>query len=224
MLCKVAAAGAIAGVMSFASASFAGVILQESHAGVVALQSTDWVDALSVPQFDDMDGARELVSIGVFIDGSVSGSAGIESMDQAPTTIAVELSAEISLSLGDAVLGVVLPIADDSFNATGYDGSIDFGGTSGRSFAMLTASDVDDILLTAADDVFIDFLGSGDISLTGKALGTSFGSGSGNLVLEFSTQAAMAYRINYNFVEVPTPGSIAVIACCSGLLGTRRRR
>jgi hypothetical protein len=223
MIRNLALAGVIAGGMSCAPIASAGVILEESHAGMVDLQSTDWAESLSVPQFDEMNGARTLVSICIHLEGGVSGSAALESLDNAPAKITAELSAEISLSLGATSLGVVLPIADDTFNASSFDGTIDFGGTSGMTFEKLAASDTDDTKLTDADAAFAEFLGNGFVKLDGEAHGTSFGSGAGNLVLQFSTSAEMAYRITYKYVEIPAPGALAIFASAS-LMASRRRR
>ncbi len=223
MIRKIAMAGVLAGGLSCASIASAGVILEEAHAGLVDMQSTDWTESLSVPQFDEMNGARQLVSICIHLEGGVSGSASLESLDNGPATVTVELSAEISLSLGGALLGVVLPIADDSFEASVFDGNIDFGGTSGMTFEKLAASDSTDVKLTNADDSFASFLGDGNVKLDGDAHGTSFGSGAGNLVLQFNTDAEMSYRIVYKYTEIPAPGTLAIFAG-AGLAATRRRR
>lgn len=223
MIRYLAAAGVIAGAVSFAHSANAGILLEESHSGMVDLQSTNWSESLAVNQFDDMDGTRQLVSICIYLEGGVSGSAALESLDNAAAEVSVELSAEISLSLGDALLGVLIPIADDSFNATAFDGTIDFGGTSGMTFAKLEASDSTDIKLTDADESFASFIGDGTVKLTGDAVGTSFGAGAGNLVLQFTTQAEMAYRLTYKYTEIPTPGT-AVLLAGAGLAGIRRRR
>jgi len=223
MLRYLALTGACAGAMSCASASYAGVLLEESYSGMVDLQSTDWTESLSVPQFDEMGGLRELVSISIFLEGGVSGSAALESLDNAPTKVVAELSAEISISLGAELLGVVIPIADGSFNASAFDGMVDFGGTSGMTFENLAATDSTDVNLTDADAAFAAFLGNGSVKLDGEARGTSFGSGAGNLVLQFTSAAEMAYRITYNYTEIPTPGALAIFAG-AGLIALRRRR
>ena len=223
MIRNLAKAGVIAGALLFASASYAGAILEESYSGMVDLQSTDWAESLLVQQFDEGNGARKLVSICIHLEGTVSGSAGLESLDASPAKIAVELSAMISLSLGDVTLAVVLPIADDTFNASAFDGTIDFGGTSGMTFEKLSASDNADNKLTAENAAFGKFLGDGSVKLDGEATGSSSGSGAGNLILQFNTQAALAYRITYKYTEVPAPGSLAILAG-AGMMASRRRR
>jgi hypothetical protein len=220
---NLARAGVIAGGLSFASASYAGALLEESYSGMVDLQLTDWTESLSVQQFDEHNGDRKLVSICIHLEGLVSGSAALESLDNSPAKVSVQLSAMISLSLAGSDLAVIIPIADDSFNASSFDGMIDFGGTSGMTFEKLAASDSTDNKLTLEDAAFAKFLGDGMVKLDGNASGTSFGSGAGNLVLQFNTQASMEYRITYKYTEIPAPGSVAILAS-AGLATSRRRR
>lgn len=223
MIRNLARAGVIAGGLSFASASYAGALLEESYSGMIDLQSTDWTESLSVQQFDEQNGDRKLVSICIHLEGTVSGSAALESLDNSPAKVSVQLSAMISLSLGGSDLAVIIPIADDSFNASSYDGVLDFGGTSGMTFEKLSGSDSADNKLTFEDASFAKFLGDGMIKLEGNANGTSFGSGAGNLLLQFNTEASMSYRITYKYTEVPAPGSVVILAG-AGLVTSRRRR
>ncbi|MCB9839119.1 MAG: choice-of-anchor E domain-containing protein [Phycisphaeraceae bacterium] len=223
MIRTLALTGVLAGALFFAPAAFAGAVLEESYSGMVSLQSTDWEESLDVQQFDEMGGARKLVSICIHLEGAVTGSAGLESLDNSPAKVHVELSAHISLSLNGSSLGVVIPIANDSFNASAFDGIIDFGGSSGMTFSALSASDSADNKLTANDDAFASFIGDGSVKLDGAAMGTSFGSGAGNLVLQFNTQAELAYRITYKYTEVPAPGA-SILLAGMGLAASRRRR
>jgi len=216
--------GAFAGAIFAAPTTEAGTILEESYTGFVELQSTDWAETLEVPQFDDNGGLHELVSVCIHLEGGVTGSAALESLDNAPTTIMANLSAEISLSLNGFLLGVVIPIANDSFDATAFDGDIDFAGTSGMTFAQLQATDSDQIKLVPDDEAFASFIGNSTIPLNGEADGASSGSGAGNLILQFNTQAEMFFRITYKYRVIPAPGTAAFLLAGMGLSGVRRRR
>lgn len=57
-------------------------------------QITNWTNMLSVQQFDSSLGT--LQSVLVTLDGLVEGSAKTESMDSAPSTVTLDLQAEIS--------------------------------------------------------------------------------------------------------------------------------
>jgi len=202
-----------------ASAS-AGLI---SHNGSLPTTTTNWSTNIDVPQFDDMGGTRVLKSISVFLGGTVSGTAKGESLDNAPTVVDLFLKADISLSLGGSQLAIVIPVADASFNATAHDGTVDFGGSSGATFSNLNATDSVKELLTLGGDDLSPWIGGGNVTLVGAATGTSSGSGAGNLILSFATDASLSWMVSYDYNIVPAPGAAALFGL-AGVVGIRRRR
>lgn len=185
---------------------------------------TNWSSAVNLPKFDSSLG--ELVRVRWRIVGQVSGNVAFESLDGAATTITTELSASISLTRPDSsVLSVVLPVVNNSDSVTAFDGTIDFGGTSGMSYAGLSGSASANAASTAAADIALFTAAApGDtISLPVVATGTSSGSGAGNLLLLFSTFASADVRVCYEYTVVPAPSAMAMLAL-SGLAATRRRR
>lgn len=194
----------------------------ETHQGSFGPQSTNWIEAFDVPQFDTQGGTRVLDCVEIFLKGTVSGSASAESLDAEPALISLNLQATISLSMGMTQLAVVIPVANTLFNAAAFDGVIDFGGASGASFQSLMQMDQTTTTLTAPGDL-APWIGNGVVGLTGDAGGQSFGSGAGNLVTIFMTDAAMEFEVTYSFTLVPTPGAMA-LAGVAGLVGLRRRR
>ena len=102
--------------VSVAASASAGMNNPETYNGSVPLTTTEWVQDVDVPQFDPMNGTRELICVELFIKGTVSGTAEAESLDKEPAEINVDLSAEVGLALNMTNLGVVIPIADASFS------------------------------------------------------------------------------------------------------------
>ncbi|TVQ31449.1 MAG: choice-of-anchor E domain-containing protein [Phycisphaeraceae bacterium] len=198
---------------SYASA---GMIVQS---GSLPLSSTNWSEDFQINQFDDMGGLRILEEVCWTLTGYVEGTAAAESMDAAPATINLTLSAIVSLSLGMTTLDVVLPLVMTSFNATAFDGVVDFAGTSGATFSGL--SNTDSVMNSTM--MVAPFIGPGMVTLTGAAEGASTASGAGNLVASFSTNASMEYEIVYKYSLIPTPGAAALFGI-AGLSMIRRRR
>lgn len=194
----------------------------EQYQGSFGPQSTNWLAAFDVPQFDTQNGTRTLDCVEIFLKGTVSGSASAESLDNEPATVTLALQATISLSLGMTQLAVVIPVANAMFNASAFDGSIDFGGTSGATFSNLNQMDQTSVTLTAPADL-APWIGGGSVALAGEAQGQSFATGAGNLVTIFMTDGAMEYTVTYSFTVVPTPGA-AALAGIAGLVALRRRR
>jgi hypothetical protein len=213
---------AAAGVMALAGSAQAGFKhFEEMHGGSIKTQLTDWEYSVEVPQFDTKDGKRELLSVCVLITGDVFGSVDAESLDNEPATILVNLEALIGLSLGSNLLASVNPVASDSFKATAFDGAVDFGGTSGMMFDDMLDDEKDSAKIGPTDDDFGAFLGDGTVKLDASAMGLSSGSGAGNLVLQFNTQAGLEYKVIYKWV--PTPGASALLGL-AGITALRRRR
>jgi hypothetical protein len=110
------------------------------------------------------------------------------------------------------VLAGVVPVVSNTFNATAYDGVTDFGGTSGVSYLSLLASD--NLNGNVAPVDWAGWIGLGDVTLPVDAVGLSGGTGAGNLIQQFDTDAGADFLITYTYdaAGVPEPGSIAMSA------------
>ena len=87
-------------------------------------------------------------------------------------------------------------------------GDIDFGGPSGNSFLDLSGDDSDSNLITAD---LADFIGLGTIDLPVIGTGMSTGTGAGNLITQFTTDASAEIELIYDFtpiVEPPPTGGV----------------
>jgi len=168
-----------------------------SHCVSVPLSSTNWNTTLSIPKFTG--DCECLQSISFQLCGHVEGSAKFESMDASATTVMMNLQSTITLSRPDmSTLVVTIPLANTSDYVTAFDGVIDFGGTSGKTYAALAGDDVDSFVSTSPSD-FALFCGTGNINLPISALGTSNGSGAGNLILQFTTSASANATVTYTY-------------------------
>ncbi|MBL8764867.1 MAG: choice-of-anchor E domain-containing protein [Phycisphaerae bacterium] len=193
------------------------------YSASISLATTNWSDSISIPLFDPNLGS--LVSIEFYLSGMVAGNAAFESLDAAQSIVDLSLKAEIKLMRPDASsLVVVLPEVNTSDSVQSFDGSIDFGGDSGRTHNGLTSSMTEAFFSPPPVSDLALFTGNGTINLLVSAAGLSSASGAGNLITFFQTQASADVRVRYNYTTIPLPSvagmGLSGIAC----MGLRRRR
>lgn len=209
----------IAGTAATATAG----TFSETYSGDFELTTTNWNETFDVVGFDSQNGTRVLKSVEITLNGDVVGNAQAESLDMGATLIELSLQATLTLSLTAAgtELAEVIPVVNESFNASAFDGMIDFGGTSGVSFLELSgsASESESINTQSVLDEFIDVA---SVSLDADATGSSFGSGAGNLITQFATEAGLDWEITYVYNVIPAPGALALLGL-GGLVAGRRR-
>jgi hypothetical protein len=123
----------------------------------------------------------------------------------------MELSAAVSVTLASdpgTTLTIAAPAVTEVFDLTAFDGTLDFGGTSGTTFADIEEGDTaiqtftDAATLAAAT-------GSGSFGFLVDAVGTSFADATGgNISTFFLSQAAVTITVTYDYE--PVPAGIAV--------------
>lgn len=191
----------------------------------VSLQSVGWSEDFTLPQFDPSLGT--LNSITFTLQGTVNGDAKFESLDAQPSTVAMDLSSTLQLQRpGGTILVQVIPLASTVDNVGAYDGTIDFGGSSGKTYSGLSDTKTDSFISNppSASDLTL-FTGTGNIILPVVATASSSSSGPGSLITQFSTKASAYATVVYDYTPVPEPtGMIAMLAGFSGLVGFVRRR
>jgi hypothetical protein len=162
-------------------------------------KQTNWTETLSLPRFNPLSGT--LTSVQITLSGVVSGRVGFESLDSAPATLNLHLTATIAIRRPDhSVIFLVVPNAQLSEQVPAYDGVTDYGGTSGGE-RLLSASLDETYLLTNPADLAL-FIGSGAVDLPAVAVGSSSASGPGNVRLLRQAQAAGVFATaEYLFVN-----------------------
>ncbi len=219
LIASLTTVGTLAGLMGTAGVANA-AIMTRTFSDTFGLATTDIRNQLlSVQQFDASWGT--LKSVQVNFDGQLVGNALFENMDAKDQTITFDLSGNLQLVgpdfLESPLFNQTVSQAD-SLNATAFDGTIDFGGTSGGSFTGLTA-------LASGQKTYTDqsilnaFMGNGTIDFLFSALGNSRVTGSGNLISQINTQGGAMISVVYEYErtrEIPEPSVLFGLGLVAG--------
>ncbi len=159
--------------------------------------STDFTQSVSIPQFDPSLGT--LTAIDIVNAGTFTSHIKVESLDGAPSTITATDSGLLSLSgLGLTAL-VTNSSTSQSFNASAFDGVIDFAGTSGHDFGSQTAPGSTTITLSSPADLAM-YTGTGTVTFSEVAHATSGATGAGNLLTQINTSAGAQVTAVYHYI------------------------
>jgi hypothetical protein len=196
-----------------------------SFSDSIPLSITNWSSSATVSKFDPSLGT--LNSITFELEGHVEGAAKFESFDAALATVTMNLAADIELQRPDtSTLVISTPLVQTIDNVTAFDGTIDFGGTSGKTYTGLSADDSASTVSPPPASDLVLFTGLGNIMLPVKATGVSSGSGAGNLVMQFGTSASADVKVIYDYAPIPEPSTIVLLSTVFGglLVYVSRRR
>ncbi len=192
--------GVLLALLLGATASTAGTV---TYSGSLPLAATNWSGSMTFPKFPPELGCLD--SICVSLAGHVEGAAKFESLDGGPATVTMNLQSTITLQRPDlSTLVVTIPLAQTVDNVTAFDGVIDFGGTSGKTYSGLSGDKTESKCTSTLADIAL-FMGPGNITLPCVATGSSNGSGAGNLILQFNTSASSGAEVTYHYSDCPTP-------------------
>jgi len=200
-----------------------------SFTDTINTQVTNWgPTALSVNQFDSSLGA--LTSVRIDFSGNVDGTVKVESLDAATATVTSNVRSDLSLDLSSLSISdiILLGVGNTDVRSVGaYDGTLDFGGTSGFGPVSLSGTDLGFLTTSDVTDLGL-FTGAGTISFNASATGLSSATGAGNLITQFSTNAGTALKVTYTYNAAPTsnvpePASLALLVLGFGLMGVTRR-
>lgn len=190
--------------------------------------ATDWGPTpLTFNQFNPTLGTLDEVDW--IFQGEVTGTSSVENLDGI-RSIQLDLGATLNLYSGLSILASVTPIANNTFNAAPFDGTIDFGGTSGATYSNLSATlSANGTLLSG----LAPYIGAGTFNTwKASAAGASVANGGGNFVSEFQTNGTTTAEVRYGYDQAnppsgPTPelapGALMLLSLV-GVIGFRRRR
>ena len=172
--------------------------------------ATDWTQGVNIPQFDPSLGT--LTSVDITNSGTFTSRIQVESLDSAPSTITGTVSGSETLT-GLGITGLVTTgSSNETFNATAFDGIIDFGGTSGHDFGPQTAPGTQSTTISAAS-ALAPYIGTGSVTFTEVAHATSSASGAGNLVTRINSSASANVTVVYHYIpsNALRPGNYTIV-------------
>ena len=195
--------------------------LVQTFSGAAPLTPTNSSGVISLPKFDSSLGSLEAVLIS--LSGHVEGTARYESMNASPRTVTLKLAAQIDLKDDqNNLISSTLPLVSFTSAASAYDGVLDFGGTSGHTYANLSADNSAPLHNYTNPVDLAKFIGNDMLSFPLVATGTSTGTGPGNIVYQFSTATSASVEIQYTYAPAPEPAGLAMLLLAAVRL--RRRR
>jgi hypothetical protein len=182
----------------------------ETETATFSEKNTHWSATQSVPQFNPALGT--LTSIDIVITDPITGTIKVENLDTALATITASDTGAVTLT-GQGIAGMSSPINFmQNFNASAFDGNIDFGGASGHTFGPLVQQGSKTITLSDAASLAA-YTGTGTVPLTVTANASATASGSGNLLLSVNTSASATVTVIYHYVpsNALKPGDYTIV-------------
>jgi hypothetical protein len=164
-----------------------------------------------VGQFDPSLG--KLVSIDITNAGSITSDIYVENTSAtSPSIINATVGGKLTLT---GPTGVAVTTLFDqnagTFNASTFDGKLDFAGTSGVEFGAKTANGSQ--ALTLSGDAINPFVGTGYVVLTESGTANSTATGGGNLLVGVTSTGAAQVTVAYKYIpsNCLKPGSYAIL-------------
>ncbi len=176
-------------------------------------QGTTVVPKICVPSFSSDEC---LVGAELCILGKIQGRARYESLDASPATITLNLQASLNIFLNGQNICSLSPSRVVTDQATIFDGTIDFGGGSGGDFPNLEGQS-SCVILVDNPVQLAGFIGGMQTCIDALAIGTSVGTGAGNLITQFNTEAGVG--IEATFFSFKATGTPFPPTCAGGTNG-----
>jgi len=144
-----------------------------------------------------------LTSVCIVVDGGLNGQIAFENYQLFPVVVNVNFTGTITLKRPDSSpILTVQPLTTTSDNMPIFDGVLDYGGTSGKTYPNVLATKADSLCLTSASDLAL-FTGNGAIALLASA--TDLCSQVGASSWSIGPKAYANVTVTYNYRDCTVP-------------------
>jgi hypothetical protein len=149
-----------------------------------------------------------LTEVDLVTSGSFQSQSSAENLGASGCTIAVTTGASLAINVPTGAVPVTIPPITETFNASAFDGKLDYGGTSGKTFAPVTSRSAPQMTVLTSPADLAAFTGHFriPISVSGHAT-ESVTSSSNDLSTAFQTDTSATITVIYHYIpNLPDPG------------------
>lgn len=177
-----------------------------------AASPTDFDLNAALAQFDSKLGT--LVGVDLAFSGYIRSKIWAENLSTASSAlINGTVTGGLNLSGGGVSLSVNTAPVQQQFNASKYDGSTDFSGTSGTYFGERSSNGLGSVTISSNDSRLQNFVGTGSVNFTLDGQARSTATGGGNLTSQFDSQGGGTLTVTYRYLldDSLQPGNYTII-------------
>ncbi len=162
------------------------------------LRATDWTDSVTVPRFDPALG--ELRSIDVRLETRMEGTVAVENLTASDASLVSTLSSAVTVQRPGPGLAIasLSPSKTRTDNLSSFDGTVDHGGSSGKT-SSLNESAITTVTLLTPTDLAL-FTGLTPVTLPTSARGTSTGPSAPDASAVLTTTASAKVKVTYTYL------------------------
>jgi hypothetical protein len=142
-----------------------------------------------------------LTEVDLVTSGTYSTEFRAENLGASSSAIAGTTTANLSINVPTGAIPVTIPSVTETFNASPFDGTLSYGGTSGKDFAPVTSSSAAQTTVLTSPSNLAAFTGNFriPISVSGHATGSATSS-NGDLSDDFNTQTSATITVIYHYI------------------------
>jgi hypothetical protein len=142
-----------------------------------------------------------LTEVDLVTSGSFQSQFSAENLGPTSNAITGTTTGDLAINVPTGAMPVAIPAVSESFNASAFDGTLDYAGTSGKTFATVTSSSAPQTTVLTSPAALAAFIGHFriPISVSGHAVG-SVASSQGDVASAFRTDSSATITVIYHYI------------------------